>query len=238
VSPHSEKVPHYATGVRAVYGESYAALYPSLYIEPWRRKHELNARNLKRILDALPMARPAWLDLACGQAWHFSLLPSRARMHGLDLSPHQIQRARSRAPEASFICADMLRAPLRPDSFDLVTNFWAGYCYLGSPARIERLLRNVTSWIRPGGTFYMEVLLARDLESFNHSRFSGATGFAVVPRSRDYTEWGYDDLGGRHVMASPPLAFFLDVLTPAFDEIEARHDGSFMVHLIATRRRA
>ncbi len=229
--------PQYAERATAIYGESYAARYPSLYIEPWRRKHEINAHNLTRILDALPIVQPLWLDLACGQAWHFTLFRGRARMHGLDLSPAQLLRARLRAPAAAFVCADMVHAPLLPESFDLVTNFWAGYCYLDSAERIEALLRDATRWIRPGGTLYIEVLLARDLESFNRSRFSHATGFVVIPRSEDYAQWRYDDLGGRHVMTSPSLPFFLDILTPEFEQIEARHDAAFMVHVIASRRK-
>jgi hypothetical protein len=227
----------YAERAAEIYGERYASRYPSLYIEPWRSKHELNARNLERILAALP-ALPSWLDLACGHAWHFRLFPDRARMLGLDLSRAQLARARTLAPHADFVCADMARAPIAAGSFDLVTSFWAGYCYLDAETRIEALLREATRWIRGHGTLYIEVLLARDLESFNRSRFSEATGFKVIPRSRDYSLWRYDDAGGSHLMTSPPLAFFIEILAPEFDCIEARHDGAFMVHLIASGRKA
>jgi hypothetical protein len=98
----------------AIYSERYAAHYGALYIAPWPRKHKLNAVNLAQIFDALPMPRPLWLDLACGQAWHFSLFPGRAGMVGLDLSPAQLIRARLNAPHASFIRADMLHAPFAP----------------------------------------------------------------------------------------------------------------------------
>ena len=228
----------YDERVTAIYGERYAAQYPALYIAPWRRKHKLNATNLSRILAALRPAHPSWLDIGCGPAWHFSAVPGRARRVGLDLSHAQLMRAKRSAPDADFVCADMARAPLSAASFDLVTNFWAGYSYLGSCERIGSLLRDAMRWIRPGGTLYMEVLLARDLESFNRSGFADATGFAVVPRSQDYTAWCYDDTGGRHVMMSPPLEFFLDILTPQFERIEALHDAAFMVHLIATQRKS
>lgn len=232
------ELPRYDKGAVAIYGESYAALYPSLYIAPWPRKHALNARNLARILDALPMAEPTWLDLACGQAWHFSMFPGRARMVGLDLSHAQLMRARLRTPEASLVRADMAHAPFAPESVDLVTNFWAGYCYLGSWHRIGSMLRDASDWIRPGGALYLEVLLARDLEAFNRSRFADGTGFTVVPRSADCTDWRYDDIGGQHVMTSPPLEFFLDLLVPEFELIDAQHDFAFMVHLIASKRKA
>jgi hypothetical protein len=234
---HGAKLPRYDEGAVAIYGESYAARYSSLYITPWPRKHALNATNLARILDALPAAEPSWLDLACGQAWHFSMFSGRARMVGLDLSHAQLMRARRRAPEAAFIRADMSRAPFSAGSIDLLTNFWAGYCYLGSWQRIGSMLSDALSWIRPGGALYLEVLLARDLETFNRSRFSNGTGFIVVPRSADCTDWRYDDVGGQHIMTSPPLEFFLDLLAPEFHHIDAQHDSAFMVHLIATKRK-
>jgi len=237
VTDGSADAQRYNEHVTAIYGERYAAQYPAIYITPWWRKHELNATHLRRILDALKPAQPSWLDIGCGQAWHFSMFPGRAHRVGLDLSYAQLIRAKRSAPDAAFLRADMTRAPFSAASFDLVTNFWAGYCYLDSFERIGSLLHDVMRWIRPGGALYMEVLLARDLESFNYSDFSGATGFVVVPRSQDYTAWCYDDTGGRHVMVSPPLEFFLDVLTPQFEQIEAMHDGAFMVHLIATQRK-
>jgi SAM-dependent methyltransferase len=230
--------PRYDESASAIYRESYAERYAAFYITPWPRKHNLNATNLAHILASLTPPQPLWLDLACGQAWHFSVLPGRGRMIGLDLSEAQLVRARRNAPEAAFVRADMSRAPFSPGSVDLVTSFWAGYCYLGSSDRIGSTLSDAVRWIRPGGALYIEVLLPRDLASFNRSRFSEATGFVVVPRSADYTDWRYDDVGGRHLMTSPPLEFFLEILSSEFQQIDARHDSAFMVHLVATGRKA
>jgi SAM-dependent methyltransferase len=223
--------------VRAIYRDEYADGYPSLYLDPWRRKHELNARNLAALLDRKGEQPLRWLDLACGQAWHFSRFPGRARMIGLDLSAAQLARARRNAPHASFIQGNMGEAGFAPASFDLVTNFWGGYCYLGSRDRIASLWRSAIDWIAPGGALYVEVLLGEDLASFNRSQFAQRTGFTVSPRSDDYSEWAYHDFGGTHAMTSPPLQQFLDIVSPAFRNVEARHDGMFMVHLIATDRR-
>ena len=166
-----------------------------------------------------------------------SAFQGRARMVGLDLSQAQLARARTSAHQAIFVHADMARISFPEESLDLVTNFWAGYCYLGSQARIAAVLRKAVRWIRTGGALYMEVLLARDLESFNQSHFAGQTGFAVKLLSEDYTDWEYDDVGGCHKMTSPPLEFFVDLLAPGFNAIDARHDSGFMVHLIATGKK-
>jgi len=222
--------------VRDIYREDYAELYPALYLSPWRRKHEVNIRNLDRILSALATPSPRWLDLACGQAWHFSAFPGRARMLGLDLSEAQLVRARRNAPHAEFICGDMSEASFGAGSFDLVSNFWAGYCYLQDRRRIADLFRRAVGWIAPGGALYVEVLLGRDLASFNASDYSRRTAFKVTPLVGDFSEWQYDDVGGHHRMTSPPVDDFLGILSPAFASVEAVHDGGFMVHVIATGR--
>ena len=235
-SAASEAAAERTAAVTAIYREAYAARYPELYVAPWAAKHRINEANLARILDGLG-PRPRWLDLACGQAWQFSRFPGRARQVGIDLSTAQLACARRNAPEASFINADMAHFDVAESSLDLVTNFWAGYCYLASRERIASLVRRATGWLGKGGALYFEILLARDLESFNASRYSSRTGFAVAPQSEDYSEWSYEDIGGRHVMTSPPLEMFLELVEGKFEDVEAKHDGGFMVHLIARGRR-
>lgn len=221
----------------AIYRRPYVDIYPLLYLTPWQGKHDLNRANLDRILSSLRAQPPRWLDLACGQAWHFSVLPGRAEMTGLDLSAAQLAYARRNAPHARFIEGDMAAARFAAASFDLVSNFWAGYCYLRSRERIAALVRSAVRWIAPGGALYFEVLLPCFLNSFNQSDYARQTGFAVTALSADLSEWRYDDAGGCHLMSSPPLEDFLAVVEPAFAAVEAVHDGGFMIHLIATGRR-
>ncbi len=225
-----------AATVAEIYGEAYAERYPQLYTAPWPRKHRLDAANLARILARL-RARPRWLDLACGQAWHFAAFPGRGLQLGVDLSPAQLARARRNAPAASFVRADIAELTLIEGSLDLVTNFWAGYCYLGAAEPIAALVERAIGWLGDGGALYFEILLPRDLASFNRSRFSARTGFAVAPISADFSDWQYEDVGGRHVMNSPPLEMFVERVAAAFRDVEAKHDGGFMVHLIARGRR-
>jgi SAM-dependent methyltransferase len=223
-----------------LYDSNYAAEYARLYIAPWRRKHERNVANLRRLLGQLAIGSrpPRWLDLACGPAWHFAQFPEAITRVGLDASLAQLRHAREANPQASFVCADMARSVLAPASFDLVTHFWAGYCYQDDEARIAALLENIVAWTRPGGACYLEVLLPGDVATFNASGYARATGFRVFARTPDFVRWGYLDSGGRHEMMSPPLEFFTALLAPAFAQLEAEHDGAFMVHLIATGRKA
>lgn len=227
--------PAYRERVPALYGPSYARDYPGLYLTAWPAKHKLNLRVLDELLGELG-PDPRWIDIACGQGWHFSQFPGRARMTGLDLSEAQLARARGAAPDADFICGDMAETAFAPASFDLLTNFWGGYCYLADREAIAALWRRVLGWIAPGGALYIELLLAEDLASFNRSGFAAQTGFSVVSRGSDFIEWGYEDSAGMHIMTSPPLCEALDIFGPAFRRVDVDHDGRFMTHLVARGR--
>jgi len=225
----------YRERVPALYDSCYASDYPELYLTAWPAKHALNFKVLEGLLGELG-PDPRWIDIACGQGWHFSQFPGRARMTGLDLSEAQLARARAATPDADFICGDMAEAEFAPASFDLLTNFWGGYCYLANREAIAALWRRVLGWIAPGGTLYIELLLAEDLASFNRSGFAERTGFLVMSRGSDFVEWGYEDSAGMHVMTSPPLSETLDIFGPAFRSVDVHHDGRFMTHVVARGR--
>lgn len=231
----SQSASTYRERVPALYGPDYARDYPGLYLTAWPAKHALNREVLDQLLDRVG-PNPRWLDIACGQGWHFSQFPARARMTGLDLSEAQLARASAAAPGAEFIRGDMAEAEFEPASFDLLTNFWGGYCYLASREAIAALWRRAIDWIAPGGALYVELLLAEDLASFNRSRFAGHTGFSVISRNADFVEWAYEDSAGMHIMTSPPLSETLDILRPAFRSVDVRHDGMFMTHVVAQGR--
>lgn len=224
--------------VLAIYDDAYADKYPSLYLDPWTAKHRLNARNIERLLRGIGQESHArWLDLACGQAWHFTSVAQPVRKVGLDLSPAQLDRAQRANPDARFVRGDVSHKVFRQAAFDLVTSFWAAYCYLNGIDRIRSFIRGAIDCTRAGGAIYLEVLLAKDLETFNLSGYTERTGFLVSPRSPDYTRWSYRDAGGEHVMTSPPLELFIEPLSESFARVEAEHDSGFMVHVIATGKR-
>jgi len=225
----------YRERVPALYGPSYASDYPGLYLTAWPAKHALNLEVLDGLLAQLG-PDPRWIDIACGQGWHFSQFHGRARMTGLDLSQAQLAHARAATPDADFICGDMAETQFAPASFDLLTNFWGGYCYLADREAIAALWRRVLGWIAPGGALYVELLLAEDLASFNRSGFAAKTGFSVNSRGSDFIEWAYEDSAGMHIMTSPPLSETLDIFRPAFRSVDVHQDGRFMTHVVAQGR--
>jgi SAM-dependent methyltransferase len=223
---------------RAVYDDAYADRYEALYLDPWPAKHAVNRCILDALLPRAVRADQRWLDLCCGQAWHFSCYPDMRFQTGVDLSPAQLKIARTRNPRAEFVCADVLEAAIAPASFDLITCFWGAYCYLDDFGRIATFLRRVVEWTAPAGAVYLELLAPDVLASFNTSNFAERTGFHVEPRSADYTSWAYSDAGGRHLMTSPTREWLIDRLAGHFSALQVHHDGGFMSHLVATGRRS
>ena len=70
-------------------------------------------------------------------------------MTGVDISARQLEIARSEAPAATYLHADMASVAFPPDSFDGVAVFYS----LFHVPREEHaaLLGRITAWLRPGG---------------------------------------------------------------------------------------
>ena len=49
-------------------------MHTNLFICILGKKHQLNVDNIMSILTTLSTGQRRWLDLCCGQAWHFSMI--------------------------------------------------------------------------------------------------------------------------------------------------------------------
>ncbi|SRR5713101_4013836 len=221
--------------VSTLYRDSYSAIYEKLYVDPWPEKHQINLKLLQLILRDLPVSG-RWLDICCGQAWHFSHVDSSLAKIGVDLSESQLQRAAAGNPAASFICADVGEVEFQMKNFTLVTSFWGAYCYLDDEAAIIKLVKRAISWTEPGGAVYLEVLPPESLASFNASPYAARTGFRVAARTPDYRAWSYEDYAGVHLMKSPPLNSFISLFQKHFARVNWIPTG-FMVNLVGRNRR-
>lgn len=90
------------------------------------------------------------LDLGCGRGVPFTQkLARRHRVTGVDISPRQIERARTLVPEARFVAADATSLEQPPESLDAVVSlFMLGHV---PPDEQGPLLRRIAGWLRPGG---------------------------------------------------------------------------------------
>ena len=96
------------------------------------------------------------LDLGCGCGVPVARrLSARYEVTGVDLSPVQIERARTLVPSATFRWADMTELEFPDASFDAVVCLFA---IIHVPlAEQPGFLRNVARWLRPGGVLVATV---------------------------------------------------------------------------------
>jgi SAM-dependent methyltransferase len=90
------------------------------------------------------------LDLGCGRGVPFTQrLAQRHRVTGVDISPRQVELARSLVPEAEFVQADATELEHPRKSLDAVVSLFM----LGHVPRAEQapLLRRIAGWLRPAG---------------------------------------------------------------------------------------
>lgn len=96
------------------------------------------------------------LDVACGTGQLLRMMSAAlggsARLSGLDLSAHYVERARQtlqRASDISLVCDNAERLPFPDHHFDVVTNL---YLLHELPAEVRRqALREMARVLRPGG---------------------------------------------------------------------------------------
>jgi SAM-dependent methyltransferase len=90
------------------------------------------------------------LDLGCGIGIPVArVLSQNFKVHGVDISAVQIERARQLVPEAEFQCADITELDFHPDSFDAVVAFFS---IIHIPVEEQpALFDSLTSWLVSGG---------------------------------------------------------------------------------------
>jgi len=96
------------------------------------------------------------LDLGCGCGIPATEeLSRRHRVTGVDISPVQVERARSLAPRAEFVCADMTAIVLPAGEFDAVLSL---YAIIHIPVDEQPcMFGRIRNWLKPGGWFLCTV---------------------------------------------------------------------------------
>jgi SAM-dependent methyltransferase len=103
------------------------------------------------LLLAQLMPGSAVLDIGCGAAAPTgrAIVDAGHQLTGIDLSPRQIELARTNVPSGTFFVADATEVEFAPSSFDAVT---ALFCLTHMPReRHAALLARIGGWLRPDG---------------------------------------------------------------------------------------
>ncbi len=110
------------------------------------------------------------LDVPCGFGRHAGPLSRRGyRVVGIDNSPKQLDDARRRYPDCTFVLTDMRTPPAGP--YDAILNLWTSFGFFDTR---EEDLAALAAWadvLVPGGKLVMEI---ETLEYFEHRVRNGS----------------------------------------------------------------
>jgi SAM-dependent methyltransferase len=132
-----------------------------------------------RDLDARLRDGSDILEVGCGRGVPATReLARRHHVTGVDISGVQIELARHHVPEASFVHADVAELEVAPASLDAVV---ALYLFGHIPAQEQPgLIRNIGSWLRPGGFFLATVGAGEAEEDVDDDWLGAAMFFASL----------------------------------------------------------
>lgn len=116
------------------------------------------------------------LELGCGGGTRETQeLAARFALTGLDLSERQLERARLRVPNATFVHGDLTSAEFDPGSFDAVVSF---YVFNHVPRDLlPGLLERIRGWLAEGG-YLMAAFGAIDIEAWEGDFLGAPTHFS------------------------------------------------------------
>jgi SAM-dependent methyltransferase len=132
---------------KAIVRDGYDAVSAAYTAAREPSEHELSF--LRDLIGRLP-EHARVLDVGCGGGAPLALqVSSSLDVTAVDISEQQLDSARSQAPQATFICADMTALDLPDESFDAIYSL---YAVIHVPRdEHESLLRNFHRMLRRGG---------------------------------------------------------------------------------------
>jgi SAM-dependent methyltransferase len=119
------------------------------------------------------------LELGCGAGSpETKRLAQRFALTGVDISPRQVERARSAVPEATFMAADFTELDLPAGSYDAVAAF---YVFNHVPRDLlAPLLTRIHGWLAEDG-WLLTAFGVSDLEGWTGNWLGAPTFFSSFP---------------------------------------------------------
>ena len=155
---------------------------------------EARAEWTADLIRRLPRAARV-LELGCGGASRETeALAARFALTGVDLSTRQLERARERVPQATFIHADLTDLALAPSSFEAVVAY---YVFNHVPRELlSPTLARAYDWLTPGGHL-LAVFGTSDQHSWSGDFLGAPSFFSSFPpdhNTRIVREVGFESI--------------------------------------------
>ncbi|HUJ71702.1 MAG TPA: class I SAM-dependent methyltransferase [Verrucomicrobiae bacterium] len=157
---------------------------------------ESTAPQINQLTALLGLEPPMTiLDLCCGLGRHSMELARRGFIvTGVDRTAVYLEKAKKQAGAENlpieFIREDM-RQFCRPDTFDVVLNFYTSFGYFENPAEDQRVLVNMEKSLKPGGRLVMDMagkeILARLFRERDWHEDDGVIWLEERKVSKDWT---------------------------------------------------
>ena len=149
------------------------------------------------------------LDAGCGTGLFMDWLSrySRAKIVGVDISPHAIEFSRSR-PHSTICQASVVSLPFPDTSFDLITcNDVLHHVY----SRSSEVLKEFHRVLKPAGLLYMRCS-ARQRFRLNHDPGMDFHRYALKEVVEDVVEAGFENRLATYVNSLPSIVADLKTL--------------------------
>lgn len=95
------------------------------------------------------------LDVGCGTGMHLPYLTDEYEVTGVDRSEQQLEGARKRLPDTTFVRGDMRDFDLH-HQFDVVTCLFSSIGYVYPYEQMEKAIKNMGAHLKPGGLLIVE----------------------------------------------------------------------------------
>ena len=127
---------------------------------------EISARQARTICDwlsSLDVTDMKLLEVGCGNGWLCPRLAAFGNVTATDLSPTQIETARTLFPQVRFLAGDFMTLELEPEQFDVVVTLEVLAHVADQQAFVERIAR----LLKPNGLLMLATQNRPVLERYN-----------------------------------------------------------------------
>jgi SAM-dependent methyltransferase len=155
-----------------MYGR-FAEIYDAIYAF---KDYKTESEAIKKLIRAKCPSAHTLLDVGCGTGAHLAFLAQDFDCVGLDFSEQQLERARTKLPNVTFVQGDMR-------NFDLGRKFDAVVCLFGTVGYsqdlegLQQSMDHLAAHLSPGGVLLLEPWLTKD--KFQSGRFDMITADAA-----------------------------------------------------------